>query len=303
MDLPVLEDRGYKALMQLEAAYEKDIAATWKAALDDIRITMSKTYEKYAQDGILSKAEMTQYNRLSKLENELLETMGPAARDTIKQIDRLRPDEYQEAFFRYGWAVDNAAGIRLNWGALNKDAILKELANPFYEVASKRYTLDQLGRIRTTLSHGLAVGQSYENMMGDVKETINRSNYDALRILRTEGQYALSAGTDAAYARAREQGVEGDIVWDATLDGRTRPDHAAMDQQIRQPDGLFQGPGGERAPYPGWEGLTAGQRIHCRCRIRLQIAGYAPQLRRTRDEGIIPYMKYDDWNKKRKHWK
>ena len=111
-----------------------------------------------------------------------------------------------------------------------------------------------------------------------------------------QGQTAVNAGTEAAYTRAIDKGVQGSVVWSATLDGRTRDDHAAMDQQVQDENGLFRLPDGETAPYPGWEGLSAAERINCRCTTRFQIDGYEPALRRSRDEGLVPYQSYAEWS-------
>ena len=123
-----------------------------------------------------------------------------------------------------------------------------------------------------------------------------------MRILRTEGQTAANAAQTDSYTKARAQGVDGIRVFDATLDGRTRPVHGEADGQHEDKEGMFS-LGGEKTPYPAWAGLSAGNRINCRCRTRFQIEGYAPQLRRTRDEGIIPYATFIDWKRERVTWK
>jgi SPP1 gp7 family putative phage head morphogenesis protein len=181
---------------------------------------------------------------------------------------------------------------------LNPDVILENLASQFYKISVRRYGADARMRIRTALNDGLAQGKSFQDMARGLKKAMDTTYANAIRIIRTEGQTAIQAGADDAYAWARRKGIEMDIIWDATLDGKTRPDHGAADGQVRGRDGMFN-VGGEEAPYPAWQGLTAGQRINCRCRIRAQIAGYGPQLRRTREQGIIPYQTYTEWRNSR----
>ena len=67
-----------------------------------------------------------------------------------------------------------------------------------------------------------------------------------------------------------------------------------MDNVARDDDGMFRGAIGE-APYPGWEGLPAEERINCRCDIRFEIEGFEPDIRRSRDNGVLPYQRYEDW--------
>ena len=83
-------------------------------------------------------------------------------------------------------------------------------------------------------------------------------------------------------------------MWDATLDGRTRITHRRMDGVKRNAEGYFEP---IHARYPLDENLPAEESIRCRCRLRFEIDGYSPQLRRTREQGIIPYMNYDEWEK------
>ena len=64
--LETYQTQAFNALRKLEAQYEKQVAEALLSALDEIRVQMSKLYERYAgSDGKLTKAEMTRYNRLA----------------------------------------------------------------------------------------------------------------------------------------------------------------------------------------------------------------------------------------------
>jgi uncharacterized protein with gpF-like domain len=303
MELGKLADRSYRALLAREAKYERKVVAALKTALAEMRDEMTVIYGKYAADGALSLADMTRYNRLRNLETDILQSMDAATRATLGTIRTLKPEQYGESFFHYAWAVDQSTGVALRWGALNRDAIVASLDNTMYKIAADQYRSDARRRILRALNSGLAQGKSYDDMARHLRDAINTTLFQARRIIRTEGQTAIQAGADAAYTRAEEQGVEMSIIWDATLDDATRPTHGAMDGAVRGDDGLFNGPGGERAPYPGWEGLSAGERINCRCNLRPEIAGYSPSLRRTRDGGVVPYQTYDEWKVSHSTWR
>ena len=299
-DLTALENAAAKALRARELLYERRVASVLRKALDEIRSEMGVIYERYSVAGILSKADMTRYARYSAMETNIVGKLDPAIKASMATMKRLSPEQYQAAFFRSAWAIDNATGISLNWGIINTDAIKAAYAitdpnNKAMAEALKNYSMKARGKIRVALNNGLAQGKSYQDMMRDIKDALNKTNFEAMRIIRTEGQGAIAAGTADAYDKALEDGVDGNVVWSATLDERTRDAHASMDGQVRDAEGLFHFPNGETAPYPAWEGLSAEQRIQCRCKIRMEIEGYAPQLRRTRDQGIIPYQTYDAW--------
>jgi hypothetical protein len=69
-----------------------------------------------------------------------------------------------------------------------------------------------------------------------------------------------------------------------------------MDGKRADKDGFFS-LGGVKVKHPASGDLPAGERINCRCRIRYEVEGYSPQVRRTREQGIIPYQTYPEWVK------
>jgi uncharacterized protein with gpF-like domain len=134
-------------------------------------------------------------------------------------------------------------------------------------------------------------------MMQGIRAAMGNSDYEAIRIARTEGQRAMSEGTSLLYEKAKASGIKGREIWDATLDGKTRPSHQALDGEPRGEDGFW------HVMHEGKMIKTAGPLrsgkasfdINCRCRTRYEIEGYEPIIRRTRDQGIIPYTTYPEW--------
>lgn len=300
--LTELEAQAYAALEVLQAKYERKVMLVYADALRKMRGEMVKLYEKYAIEGKLTLAEMTKYNRYASMEKEMISILTPALKQSIADIDRLTPDMYEESFFRYAWAIDNATGLRLQWGTVDKKTILANLLNNFSKISRERYGFEAKLYIRQALNNGLSLGKGIVQMSADLKKALNTSAYNAIRILRTEGRTAQSAGQEYTYLQAKKKGIDGREIWDATLDGRTRPSHGAMDGASKTDEGWVllnggttAGPNGELAMYPGDPNLSAGERINCRCRLRFEIEGYSPQLRRIRGEGVQPYQTYMQW--------
>jgi SPP1 gp7 family putative phage head morphogenesis protein len=294
------EKAAAKAVAKLRLGYERELQQIYIDQLKEIRAIMSMVYEKYAEDGILTKAEMTRYNRLATLESQLIKLAGDSAKASTRLIQRMQPEVYQEAFFRYAWALDMDNQIRLSYGLINPAAIKASLINDMEKIAIERYAANAKLRIRQALQNGLIQGQGYVAMATDIKTAINATAFEALRIMRTEGQTAQNAGAEDVYDQAREQGVKGQEIWVATLDDRTRDSHGDMDGVAKEDDGLFHIPASDKTdaettPYPGWEGLSAGNRINCRCTTRFEVEGYEPQVRRVRGEGVIKYQTYTEW--------
>jgi hypothetical protein len=301
MELSKLEKRNLKALLYKETQYERQIASTIKKSLDEVRAEISKIYEKYAIDGKLTKAQLMQYGRLSSIETNLMSKLDPVIKASLSKIKRIPTELYGDAYFSTAWAIDQASELRLGWGVLNKDIITETLDNTFFSSAVSSYRPGFLKAIRAAMATGLANGKSFQDMIKDLAKVWDMKGWELLRIIRTEGMSAINAGQSDAYARAKANGIELDEIWDATLDGKTRPTHAQADGTKKDENGYFY-VGREKARYPADENLTARERISCRCRIRAEILGYPPELRRDKETGVIPYQTYEDWATNNVKW-
>ena len=293
--LTQLEEQARRRLERLIVKHERAIQIALRDALNAMRRDMQKLYKRYAVNGILSNAEMTRANRLASMEKQMIGHLNPAMRASLTAIDRLRPEQYQAAFFNYAWTIDSAAGVALDWGVLNKRAIVESLNNRFYYKSLRAFGPAGRATLREQITTGLTRGKSFDQMSASLTEAVDITRARALRIARTEGGYAQSAGQSGAYDQAKAEGVEGKREWLSTLDGRTRGDHAAMDGVPRRDDGLYHLPDGSTGRFPKDQSLSAGERINCRCDETFVIEGFEPQLRRTRDEGLVPNQTYADW--------
>lgn len=295
-DFQILQERVDKALLVRMDLVERGILATYLQALDDIRVSLSKVYEKYAVDGVLTRAEMTRYNRMSALEAQIKEIVQPVLNSTSNQAVKTGPVVYNEAFFRTAWAIDQNAGVALKWGLLNPDAVRAAVQNDFTELAVKKLKTDGLLRTQRVIRQGITQGMSYPKMAGLIKDQlIKPSAYDALRIARTEGQRAAALGKSATMQRAEDLGVDMTEIWVATLDGKTRPEHRALDGKPKdaEHDGWYV-PGIGWIPGPLQSGDPSFD-INCRCTTRGEINGYPPSVRRSQEGGLIPYQSYEQW--------
>lgn len=301
-ELSKLEQQALNALLALESKYSKAIQKQLLSALTSIYGEMKKIYDKYAINGKLTRAEMTKYNKYSTMEKQILSKLDPALKSNVKTIQKLLPSQFNESFFHYAWAIDNATGLRLSWGNVNTKSYLSafDITNPKnIELAEalKNYGPTAKKRIRSALLNGLSLGKSYDDMARDLKKAVNKIYSSAITIVRTEGQRALNTGQFIAYQRAEENGIIGNDVWSSTKDIKTRADHRNANGQKRDKDGYFH-VGREKALYPLDPNLSAENSINCRCTIRKEIEGYEPILMRTRAEGILPYMSYNQYAEK-----
>lgn len=120
--------------------------------------------------------------------------------------------------------------------------------------------------VSTTVTQGMHDGLSNDAIAAKLQEAGPLSDKRAITIARTETTAAANAGTLQAW-----QGMnEGDTpvvqskTWMATMDDRTRPDHADADGQEVPLDQPFY-VGFEACKYPGDPDLPPEQRVNCRC--------------------------------------
>ena len=293
--LKTLQTKTNKLLLMQETRAIRELAQNYAMAADAIRDELAKLYERYAVSGKLTHAEMSKYNRLSALEKQLRTEVKPVALANNRLLDRLAQIQYEESFYRHAWAIDNTIGVRLRWGLLSPDQVKAAVANDLRHLAKWRLSEETLIRVRRAVSQGLIRGQSMRGMMIGVREALEASNSDAMRIARTEAHRAREQGHLAVTQRAEDIGVRLTRVWVASLDDRTRSSHAHMDGAEEKDWRL----GGIKPAYPGDPALPAEESINCRCTTYDKVEGYEPEVRRTRDAGVEPYQNFEAWAKSR----
>ena len=160
-----------------------------------------------------------------------------------------------------------------------------------------------MSAVKSTITQGLVLGESYGAMSKRLTSTFEGDAVKARRVVRTEAHRNAQAGSLAASEHANDLGVEMELMWQSTIDDRTRGQHQLMDGKLavnlstRGSKGerwLFTLPDGVTAPAPGMSGY-AHHDINCRCAKRSFIKGFEPSVRRIRGEGVVPYKTYTEW--------
>lgn len=305
--LTTIEKQVWSQLRKIEDVVEREIKVNYAKAMDSIRVELSKIYERYAEKGVLTKGTMTRYNRLTGLHKRLSEILRVELGSVDRILKNFQKVQYQESFFRHAWAIDESIGANVTWGAINEHAVAYSVArfadpeHTFYDIAIKGLRESQRNRLQRDITQGIIRGDAYPTMARRVKDTMNKSFGDAMRIARTEGQRAAVEGQQDLYDEAREKGVDVVDVWDATNDSRTRPTHGAMDGvKAKEHDGkmMFQFPGVGWVRGPLQTGI-AREDIHCRCRRRGEVVAIdAPEFKSPRARAVYEPETYSEWAKR-----
>ena len=289
--------QGENSADRITKQTERRLIKNYQDALKEIRNKLSAQAEK----GNLTQAQMAKYNRLARLEEDIGKEIGKLTGKNASNLRKGIGDVYEDQFYRTGYAVEREAQAKLGFGKLDRDAIEKAIENPADRIGFLERNKENSQRLRRQLkeqlTQGLTQGEGYEKIAKRLKDRMDVGANEALRIARTETHRSQVQGRLEGFDRAEKAGVVAKRIWVSTLDDRTREDHEEMDGQVADENGMFDVEG-IKAEGPGLTG-SAEQDINCRCAVRMEIVGYEPELRRTREDGTIPYTNFADWKKER----
>ena len=125
-------------------------------------------------------------------------------------------------------------------------------------------------KITAEVSRGIAIGMTYAQVAKQLENQTKIGFNKSARIARTEGHRIQTTAAMDAMESAKEKGADVLKQWDATLDGRTRESHMAVDGEIRDVNKRFS----NGLMYPGDPSGGAAEVVNCRCAL-LQRARWA----------------------------
>lgn len=157
-------------------------------------------------------------------------------------------------------------------------------------------------QITAQVTSGILQGESISKIADRLQKEIPiRERNSAIRAARTAVTGAQNAGRQDSYDAAVKMGIEMEKAWIATLDGRTRHDHAMADGQTVAEDKPFR-VGGYELMYPGDPRGPGHEIYQCRCTMIAKVKGVDMRdaKRRARDpktgESVpIENMTYEKW--------
>lgn len=145
-------------------------------------------------------------------------------------------------------------------------------------------------QVLSELQRGLASQASYSQIARCISDYGQSSMGRSMNIARTEGHRIQNVARLDSMQGAKKRGANVVKQWDATLDGKTRPEHAELDGQIRELDDNF--------TVAGYSGSLPGEfgdpYMDCNCRCQaLQRARWALGMAETKYLGNADDMTDD----------
>lgn len=274
---------------------EKELAKRYKNSFEEIDAQLSKLYASMGSTPSIQEAR--KYNRLKLLLESINAEYTKLTGYSIKSTEDTSISSYMSGSYGYRWSYDQATGVQISWPILPvntiRESVYADTNGEDFQTRFKNWKTKDVIKIQQHITQGLATGQSYQKTSRKIREDVQASYDQAIRIVRTESARNYTNGNLQTHEDVIEAGVISSVQWVATLDQRTRSDHGQLDGQLADKDGLFH-IHGLSTVGPGMFGDPA-EDINCRCKIIDVIEGYEPEFRRIRDEGIVPYISFKDW--------
>lgn len=157
-------------------------------------------------------------------------------------------------------------------------------------------------QITRQVTSGIIQGESIKQLADRLQTNIPEMNRDsAIRAARTAVTGAQNAGRQDSYDAATKMGIKMEKQWLATLDARTRHDHAMADGQVVAENEPFK-VGGEPLMFPGDTSGSGWNIYNCRCTMIAKVKGVdtSDAKRRAKDpvtgeSKVIENMTYAEW--------
>ena len=263
------QERNLKIIDRLITQRENRIVKEYAIALRDIRTELAVAYEKYAVGKELSYAEMTRYNRLANLEEDIFKRVNRLTGTTASQLKRGQGEIFAESYYRTAFLLETEVQAKLGFGQLNPNTIEAAVNNPLDKVGFlKRNRLNQdrlKAQLSSELTQGLIRGEAYQTVANRLTQRMNVGATSAKRIAATEMHRVQNQGLRSSFEHAENVGVEFRYFWVSAVDDKTREMHADMDGReadIVDGQAVFTLPDGVQTDSPGNTGI-AEHDINC----------------------------------------
>jgi len=291
---------------QMNGHVDREMILLYKKNLKDVQSKLAKMYENFGDNVTL--ADMNKYGRLKALQDRIKEQITDLGKEVKKMVTGSVKDNFSEAYYHAGYAMETPVNINLGFSGLNPDTVRAAVINPYDAIKWPERLAGNLGtlnrHIKESVTRGLIQGDGYAKTARAVRDSIERSAYESKRIIWTESHRAKSMGRNLAFEKSQEAGeilgIEVKKIWDATLDSRTRPEHGRLDGKAAKEvdeEFIWKFSDGVTTRGPSLSGV-AKHDIQCRCNTFTQVGDIKPDFRRDNmAKKEIPYTDYEEWAK------
>lgn len=273
-DFKLIDDEVDKILNMSEKAVVKEYATV----LETLRTTIRKLYDKYEVEGKLTLTEMSKYERLLQMEKDVEESISKLYKEnsslmkgTLSNIFVLTTNETFDSLDKAVSGKAEAKSLIPLKKTLSIDRTVNEkMAGLHWSERLGKHRIDVIYSVNKTLKEGLAKVSTYKELSDRLKNELEGSVVQPMRIIRTEGGRVYAKAQEESLDKIASAGVKMTKTWKTSADERVRSKHRAMEGVTIPYEDEFVLPDGKRTKMPRLSGY-AEHDIHCRCFVTIEI--------------------------------
>lgn len=286
---------------------EKEIEILFANRLKEIKQELADMFSKYESDDVyVTWTEFNKYNRLNKELERIGQMLTQDYREVAKTIKQSQQNVYIEKFMMSLFLYEMASQTSMQFDVPTASVINSAIEQPIEFIklipTLQKHRDDTLKRIRMHITQGIMSGEGYSKIAKALRDDLGMTKAQSVRVARTETGRALSqAGLDSAMV-AKDNGLDMKKRWYATKDTRTRDTHRHLDGTSVDIEDNFHSSGCVGPAPKLFVGVaSAKENINCRCKLLYYIdEDELPTVMRTKEDGVIPFTTYRDWEKRKR---
>lgn len=322
-----MADKAHRLTDEKLEEIEKRLSDIYSRAEKEIQKTVDDYFAKFAkrdakerarlEAGEITEQEYKQWRlaqigrgeRFKALQRRVAERYTEANETAVRYVNDATPGIYSLNRNYSAYTIEKVAG-NVGFDLWDEQTVRRLIVEnpevmPYYppEKALNRGIDLAYGKkqISASVTSSILQGKSIPNIAKDLQTRIHDMNKaSAIRTARTAVTGAQNAGRMDSYVAAEKMGIKLKKSWLATIDGRTRHEHALLDGQTVDTDKPFKVDGYELM-FPGDPSGPAHLTYNCRCTLIAAVDGIDTSNGLRRDRyGILPDMTFAQWqNSKR----
>lgn len=248
---------------------------------------------------------------LNEIRDVIAKDLQHTDKMAIQMVRDTQPDIYATNYNYATYSIEQGAQVDTSFTLYDRDTVErlmkddpKLLPKPSkrrqreIDASDRRWNRQKL---QSAFTASIISGDSIPTMAKRISSVAVMDWHSAVRNARTMTTGAENGGRSDSYKRAKSLGIDVEQEWVATLDGRTRDSHRAIDgEKIKVGEKFSNG-----LRFPGDPEGRAGEVYNCRCTTVAVIDGIDPMafdksdvLQRKLDNADITY---EEWKNQHRH--
>lgn len=325
-------------LMKAESDLEKVFTKRLQTILFSIS-EMYRKYEKNGELSFTDLNKQNRFQKEMKLISDTLsKDYSHIVKTMQKTVEQQYVTKYLMTAYLVEMSVTDGTemGFSIPSLAAVKQVLLNPIEFLTLSKVMEQHRNDVVRKINIEIAQGLIAGEGYATIAKRLEKQVGFASKKARLVARTEAGRSRSIAAEKVLEQASEY-AKLTKVWASMLDHRVRMTHRKLDGKEADKDGLFHYKANKTKAPRLWVGPdSAALSIQCRCILIVKVNGKLPEQRRERDymddkyqqkladridkymedmtykqalkkaqseitppSRVIPYVSYEQWEKKK----